>query len=768
MKQHANIILALLIALLTLGACSTTSRLGEGEVLYTGVKKVAYHRDSVKIDPEVQSEIFTIINVKPNNPLYSPYYRTPLPIGLWVYNHWNPEATGLKGWLYKKLVSEPKLISHVRPKTRVEMINTLLRNNGYFDSDARYTLNYNSHNKKKASITYEVNVHKPYELGQVKYPEVNTPVGHLIDSCARSNHYYKPGSRYCLDSLNEVRISITNALRNKGYYFFRPEYLKYHADSVTTKGIVNMQLLLSSDIPNSAQVQYLVNKVTVTVMPPSRRLKGIPDTIETPRCTLVKYKSAHIRDKSLLSCIRARKGRPFRVSSMDRMQVRLSNLGIFRNVEMQANPLDSTNERGDGLLDLDVYCRLDRPMEASVQLQGAYKSNSFLGPGLKFGVAHKNLFGGGERLNVDINAAYEWQTGKSGAYKNRDFNSYELGYNVELAIPRLIAPSFVDRSRRFTNWTRVSHYASILNRPSFFKMVKTGVAFTWEWHSNKHTLHQFTPFKLVFSKLLSTTSAMDSVMAYNPVINNSFKDTYIPSVNYVFTYDNTFGRHGITWTSSLMEAGNVFSGIWSLVGKKGNKKFFNASFSQFVKAQTQLVWNNHLSRNSSLVSRLFIGVAYAYGNSDEVPYSEQFYAGGANSVRAFAIRSLGPGAFASQKDNTYGYFDQTGTFKFEANCEYRFPILGYLRGAVFLDAGNVWLVKDDGWRNEGVLGRHSFFDQLATGTGLGLRFDMEMLVVRADLGIGIHAPYPTGKSGYYNIPKFKDGLALHLAIGYPF
>ena len=137
-------------------------------------------------------------------------------------------------------------------------------------------------------------------------------------------------------------------------------------------------------------------------------------------------------------------------------------------------------------------------------------------------------------------------------------------------------------------------------------------------------------------------------------------------------------------------------------------------------------------------------------------------------MRAFTIRSIGPGAFVSSQDNNYGYFDQTGTFKLEANCEYRFPILGYLHGAVFLDAGNVWLIKDDGWREQGVLGRSNFLDQLATGTGLGLRFDMEMLVIRADLGIGIHAPYPTGKSGYYNIPKFKDGLAFHLAIGYPF
>ena len=163
-----------------------------------------------------------------------------------------------------------------------------------------------------------------------------------------------------------------------------------------------------------------------------------------------------------------------------------------------------------------------------------------------------------------------------------------------------------------------------------------------------------------------------------------------------------------------------------------------------------------------------MGAAHAYGNSDEVPYREQFYVGGSNSIRAFAVRTLGPGSYHPEYRDRYSYYDQTGTFKFEANAEYRFPILGHFNGAVFLDAGNIWLLEDDEFRPGGQLKMKNFFKELALGTGVGLRFDMSMLVVRADLGIGIHAPYETGKSGYYNIPKFKDGLAFHLAIGYPF
>ena len=151
-----------------------------------------------------------------------------------------------------------------------------------------------------------------------------------------------------------------------------------------------------------------------------------------------------------------------------------------------------------------------------------------------------------------------------------------------------------------------------------------------------------------------------------------------------------------------------------------------------------------------------------------MPYSEQFYCGGANSVRAFAVRSIGPGSYRVPADQINGYFDQTGTFKFEFNLEYRFPILGPLHGAVFFDSGNVWLLKEDPARPGGMLRGSTFLKDLATGTGVGLRLDIGMLVIRGDLGIGIHAPYDTGKRGYYNMTKFKNSLAFHLAIGYPF
>lgn len=752
------------MSLLLLCACSTTSRLPEGEILYTGVKRLKIEAPKGQETPGgLAGEIKTAVNVKPNNSLISPYLRYPLPIGLWVWNHWDEPKGGLGKWIYNKLVSEPVLISDVRPEVRTHMIEQLLDNNGFFRGSASYEL-VQGKNKRKASIRYIIDTGPAYPLDSIILLPDTCTLHHLIDSVAVKSKYLKPGSRYSTDSLSALRTDIANRVRNRGYYFFRPEYIEYLADSTIVPSKIALKMVIADNAPHWAMAAYRTGRITTVVNRAGGG--GTPDTVETAKGTLVQMMPSRLRRKLIPENIAFRQGKLFSVRDMNRTQTYLSRLGIFSGIEINAVP-DTLAE--EPTLDVFVNCTLDRPLEATLEVNASSKSNSYIGPGLIFGVTNKNLFGGGEQLSVKLNGSYEWQTGSKRS-KSSVFNSYEAGITASLAFPRLLAPSWITRRRRALNWTRISLNADLLNRPHYFRMAQFNAAITYDWQHSRRVSNSFTPFRLTYTKLMHTTAEFDSIMGMNPAIALSFKNQYIPQMSYTWTYDRNYHhRRTLNLQLTLQEAGNVFWSVYQLCGSRGEKRLFGTPFSQFVKGTFQAVYGQRLGRHDIwLVSRALIGAAHAYGNSAQVPYSEQFYVGGANSIRAFTVRSIGPGSFRPPSDMVNGYFDQTGTFKLELNSELRFPIYGPLHGAAFVDAGNIWLLKDDPQRPGGALRGSTFLNDIALGTGLGLRFDISMLVVRLDLGIGIHAPYDTGKSGYYNMESFGKSLALHLAIGYPF
>ncbi|MCM1029186.1 MAG: BamA/TamA family outer membrane protein [Pseudoflavonifractor sp.] len=750
--------------LLLAGACSTTSRLPKDEILYTGVKKIAieYPRiDSLPKAPDLAGDIKDAVNVAPNNSLISPYVRYPFPIGLWVYNHWDNPKSGFKHWLYEKLVAEPVLISDVRPEVRTEMIDQILDNNGYFRGHASYSL-VQGKNKKKASIRYEVTTGRPYLIDSIEYLPDSTRLCQIIDSVARRSEYFQPGSRYSTDSLAQLRVNIANAVRNKGYYFFKPDYIEYLADSTITPERITMRLTMASNTPPIALQKWVTGDIRTTIY--RNQGDGTPDTIMTRKGELIVMRPSKLREGLIPSCITFRQGRTFTVREMNRTQTYLSRLGIFNSIDISVFP-DTT--AAIPTLDVDIQCTFDAPLEASLEINATSKSNSYIGPGLIFSVTNRNIFGGGEQLSVALKGSYEWQTGRD---RGRSvFNSYEIGLSGTLSFPRLIAPRFIPRSRREVNWTRIGLSADLLNRPHYFRMAQLNTSFAYDWRVNRNVVNTYTPLKLTYTKLIHTTTDFDSIMGANPAIAQSFMTQFIPQMMYNITYDKDIDRNNtINIQIGLQEAGNLLWAIYRACGDKGEKRLFGTPFSQFVKAQAQVVFGCRIIGKSWLYSRVAVGAAHAYGNSSQVPYSEQFYVGGANSVRAFTVRSLGPGSYRPADDVVNGYFDQTGTFKFEANLEYRFPIYGPLHGALFIDSGNVWLLKADPQRPGGKLEGHTFFKDLALGTGAGLRVDIGMLVIRGDLGIGIHAPYKTSRHGYYNMTSFGNSLAFHLAIGYPF
>ncbi|MDE6548096.1 MAG: BamA/TamA family outer membrane protein [Muribaculaceae bacterium] len=762
---------ALFALLILVGACSTTRRLGEDEVLYTGVKNIKINpTDDEKLPDALVSELKQAVNVKPNDPIpfLSPARQSPFPYRLWAYNYWNDSAKGVLGWLYRTVARPPVLMSDVKAPLRTKMVENILADNGYFGSTATYEEVPNAKNPKKASMSYTFDVSSPYRIDTIEY--FNTPSSGIkvfIDSLARKSKWFQKGAVFCVDSLSTLRVEVANNLRNRGYYYFRPEYLEFLADTFLTPHAVAMRLSLADNLPGIALRKFRTGNVVTLLQRNEIYGPGRPDTIQTDRGELIIMRPQRVRKGLIPECITFRKGKVFSVRDMDRTQTRLARMGIFSNIQIQPIPDDTASK--DPVMNVFITCRYDRPMEASIEVNATSKSNSYIGPGLIASFTHNNIFGGAEKLNVSLNADYEWQTGHN---RSSVFNSYEFGLQTSVAFPRLLAPKFIPRSKRDVNWTTVSLGGSVLNRPKYFMMAEYNMGITYEWRATRHATNSFTPFKLTYNKLIRTTEDFDSVMAMNPAVALSFESRFIPQLSYTYTYSKWLEReqnNELTFTGTFTEAGNLFDVCYDLAKVKGVKKLFGTPFSQFVKGQVQLVWNHRLfpKQDQWIVSRVLLGAAHAYGNAKEVPYSEQFYIGGANSIRAFTVRSIGPGSYRAPKELVNGYFDQTGTFKFELNTEYRFPIVGDLHGAAFIDAGNIWLLKDDPLRPGGLLQGKTFLKDIALGTGAGLRYDLGMMVVRVDVGYGLHTPYSNGTPHYFNVP-FKNAFAVHLALGYPF
>ncbi len=763
MHRNKAKILYLIVAALAVIAmsCSTTRRLPDDEQLYTGIRDIEYVETSdEKMPGELRDGVESTVFAKPNNYMSMFNCRHPFPIGLWVYNKWDEADKGLKGKLYDKLVEEPVLVSDVRPNLRAGMAEQYLQNNGYFRAKATYDL-HNEKNPKKAKVSYRVTPGIPFYIDSIMAPADTCYLNHLVDSLVRCDSYLSKGMRYSVDSLSVARDRIAEAMRNKGYYYFRSDYIGYKADSIMKPGSVVIKVDLIDNIPELATACYSTGDITVVVH--RYRGKETPDTFDLGQNrTLVQMKPSKLRHKLIPECIAFRSGRTFRGRDISRTQSYFSRMGMFSSVSI--TPLRDTTAINP-TLDVLIDCRLDAPWEASMEVNAATKSNSYLGPGLILGLTNRNFFGGGEQFSVQLTGAYEWHSRGGSSL----FNSYELGLSASLAFPRMLGPKALTRGRSQLNWTRFKVDGELLRRPQFFEMAKFSASVSYDWRWRNYSSHSFTPLKVTYTKMLETSWRFDSIMSENKAVAQSFENQFMPQMIYTYNYNRKLNKRNIINLSvTLQESGNVMAAVWSACGNKSKKELFGTPFSQFVKAQTQLVWTHTLVGSHKIVGRVAAGIAHAYGNSSEVPYAEQFYVGGANSVRAFPVRSIGPGRYCPTADMHDYYFDQTGTLKFEANVEYRFPIAGPLNGAIFLDAGNIWLLEDDPGRRGGKFEPKHFIEDLATCTGIGLRFDLGMLVLRGDLGIGIHYPYNNKDGRYYNMSSFKNSLGFHIAIGYPF
>ena len=741
-------------------------------MLYTGISKIEIQQpDASEAGRSTVEEVEAALAYPPNNALLgSSSVRVPFPFGLWVYNAFVNKEGKVSRWIFNKLAAKPVLISTVNPDVRVKVARNLLNEYGYFNGATSYALVPDKKDPRKAKIAYQVTMNQPYTIDSILYVRMRNRVDSLLPRLS-SERLIRKGDNFNVVRLQEERERIADRLRDNGYYYFRPEYMIYQADTTITPGKVSLRIVPKEGMPRNALIPWKLGNVDFYLN--GYRNEQPTDSIRYKDLTIHYEGKLRIRPKVLYDRLYFRPGDRYSQTQQERSQTALARLGIFRYAEFQYAPRDTM--RRQDTLDLRIHTVYDLPLDGELELNVTAKSNDQIGPGAVFSVTKRNMFGGGETFGVKLRGSYEWQTGNKLDAGGSKINSYELGLSTTLTFPRLLFPTLGKRDLNFPATTTFRIYADQLNRARFFKMLSFGGDASYEFQPSATSHHSVTPFKLAYNLLQHTTAEFDSIADSNKALMKSLQDQFVPSMSYTYTYDDspiTTKRHHVWLQGSITQAGLLMNAAYAIAGKpfdKEGKKLFGNPFAQFIKGTVEARYNYQLGEKQRLVGRIMAGAIYSYGNARTAPYNEQFYVGGANSVRAFTIRSIGPGRYYQSSDeNKYAYIDRTGDLKFEANLEYRFQIMGDLHGATFLDCGNIWLLREDPDRPGGRLKAGHFFKDLALGTGFGFRYDMDFLVIRFDVGIGLHLPYETGKSGYYNLPRFKDGMGYHFAIGYPF
>jgi hypothetical protein len=759
--------IAYMATVMVVGSCSSTSSVPDGDKLFTGLTKIEYkNHDNSDHFTTTQEEVEAALATQPNGSLLgSSYYHTAFPLRLWIWNAFSQDSSKLSRWITKSFGRAPVLMSRVNPALRSSVAAQVLRNHGYFRGQVAYK-EVEQSNPKKAKIGYTVNAGHLFTIDSLSYVGFPETADSMLLATKNQALVHK-GDPFDVSTLDAERTRITSLFRNNGYFYYQPSYSIYLADTVSTPGKVGMKFHFDDKVNEKVRHKWYIGNVNIEL---KKQFLEIPnDSIHYRRFSVFFHgRRSPIRPRVIYSDLKLRHGQLYSYDKYMESANLIAAKGIFSMTDFKFTPRDTTSTCDS--LDMKVSCVFDKPYQLYVETNAKGKTTGRMGPEFVLGFTKLNAFRGGEKLDINMHGSYEWQTGHKAEGTSSELNSYEYGSDVSLEMPRLLLPFRLHKRFYTTPSTVIKASSNIINRASYFKRHIVSGELTYNFQPTATSLHQFSPLTLEYDYMKNVTDSFQTVMNENPYLLISMQDQFIPKSSYTYTYTSPLTyRSPIYWRLKLSESANLLSLGYMVAGKKWDdrdKKMFKNPYAQFFKIETDYTKTWAMGDHAQLLGHVSGGIIYSYGNSTSAPYSEQFYVGGANSVRAFTVRSIGPGQYHTDKKGL-SYIDQTGDIKFLANLEYRSRIFGNLYGAAFLDAGNVWAMRND-YRSGSQFKLSKAFDELAVGTGFGVRYDLSFFVLRIDWGIGLHLPYDTGHSGWYNIPSFKDGQSIHLAIGYPF
>lgn len=746
-----------LIVLLTTQACSVRKYVPEDEKLYTGATIEITSDSIIQNENQLKAVLKEALRPKPNKKILG------MRLGLYYHYKMQKEKPGfVNRFLYKKFGEEPVYKSDVEAFEIREILINRLENRGFFYSSAKHEFQEGSY---EASVTYNLQVSDPYRMENYQVDSLQLPIyPEIVKSVSQSK--LESGARFDLNYMKQERERIDSDLKKRGYYNFNPEFLIFEADTNQyARKQFDLFLRLKNEVPKKSLVPYEISKINVYANYDIQEQES-QDSLRFNEKNYINSQD-FFKPKYLDPYITLREGQQYSPETSRNTARRLATIGAYKFVNIQYKEQDSLLTDSLGFLVADIYLSPLNKRVVRTELQAVAKSNNFAGPRLAVNYGNRNLFKGGETLNTTGSLGYEFQAGGGGKGGR---TSLEVAVKNELVYPRMLFP--IKISEDFFKYdipkTKIGADVEFLRRTKLYGLLTLSGQFGYVWQANRFVTHEVTPISANFTRRVYTSVAFDSILDRNPFLKRSFEQQFIPGGQYSYTYNgmiDTYKQHQFYVNANIDIAGNSMGLFGRRSTESNRKKVFGMEYAQYAKVDVDLRYHLNLGRERLVAMRVFGGYGLPYGNSDVMPFIKQYYSGGPYSVRAFRIRSLGPGTYVDPENRHNNYFDRTGNIRLEANVEYRFPIFSILKGAVFVDAGNVWNSKGNEVYDYKDKFTSSFLTELGIGGGIGFRVDVQGFVIRFDFASPFHDP--TREAGDRLKLDVKKTV-FNFGIGYPF
>jgi len=673
---------------------------------------------------------------------------------------------GFKHWLKYKVGKAPVFLDEKTSANLNLAFENRLYHQGYFNATSKYKIVRKS---KTAEQQYLVDANRPYKIDTLILPKMIDDLSTKISALSESSLIQKHDV-YSLEVIKKERARIDEALKDQGYYNFDQDYLLFLADSIQGDHKVKLKLTIKEDAPASAGNIYKIN--TITVAEDFRLENYLPDTTIMEDFKIVSS-TEYMKPKMFLNSIINEKGDLYSKTKHNNSLRQLMGLRSYKFVNARYN----VSESGSNELDVSYLLTPSQRMSLSAEVNAVSKSNNFVGPGLILSYKSRNTFRGAELFSLNLRGRFEQQV--SG--EKQGDTAYEISADASLDVPKLMPFGLRKLNKPYLPNANITIGTGIYARVSLYRFNTFNSGLEYSWKKNNFLTHLFKPIDLSVTDLVDASDEFKEFLLLNPSIRQSFEEQFILGFSYNFIINKLQDTNKRMYylNAGIDPSGNLIALFHNLFSSSEDpdKKItmFGTPISQFFRIRTDFRYYFKVGKEARLATRLYAGFGVPYGNSDVMPYVKQFYAGGTNSLRAFRARSIGPGSYVPPDSLNNVLVDQTGEIKLETNIEYRFPIAGFLKGALFTDIGNIWLVNEDTLRPGGKFELEKFHKELAVGLGFGLRVDVNLVVLRFDWAFPVRKPWlPENERWVFDQIDFfsrkwrKENILWNISIGYPF